>query len=538
MRETIGCRHTRGAIALMVAIVCLVATTPATATTASDAFEDGNRLFRDDLYWAALLRYREAGEAGMDTPLLHFNSGVAHYRAQQHIRARTSLLKAAQSSSLRVISHYNLGLNAYAAGDIEDALDWFRQARDQEENEQIRKLAMIAISRLQAEKRAADPVLVRARKDSEKRSVFDFDLTGRVGFGSDSNVFRAPSQPYIDFADPDLPLVTPEVISGAFVPVNFRARYGVNSFKYESFFGEYRLAGRYYQDKELEAGNEFSHEIRFGSEFDRVYETYRNHVYSAFTMAQHDETYYDPDDGLPRTSGGELIDDRLNYQRYGPELAMLRSYQRVSFGLRMKAQLWNYEDTEVVPEYDHEYFRLGANVQYKFGPTSLVRLTLDKFRRNYGSRPSFDLDGNQLITNPSLRYDYLEIGLLARQRITRNMWFGLGYERTDRDDLYVGYNDYTRDAYVFEFDWSPGRRFDLELSGRYRIYDYPNAFAFHNPVAGPKTLETLDGRLIATYQMTPHLSMMAELGYRDVVSTDTRIAYDRQRYSIGVVWQQ
>jgi len=38
--------------------------------------------------------------------------------------------------------------------------------------------------------------------------------------------------------------------------------------------------------------------------------------------------------------------------------------------------------------------------------------------------------------------------------------------------------------------------------------------------------------------MTPHLSMIAELGYRDVVSTDTRIAYDRQRYSIGVVWQQ
>ena len=98
---------------------------PAAASTAYESFEDGNRLFRDDLYWAALLRYREAAEAGMDTPLLHFNSGVAHYRAQQHIRARTSLLKAAQSPSLRVISHYNLGLNAYAAGDVDDALDWF-----------------------------------------------------------------------------------------------------------------------------------------------------------------------------------------------------------------------------------------------------------------------------------------------------------------------------------------------------------------------------------------------------------------------------
>jgi len=65
--------------------------------TADDYFEDGNRLFRDDLYWAALLRYRQASESGMDTPLLHYNKGVAHYRANQNIRAREELLKALQS---------------------------------------------------------------------------------------------------------------------------------------------------------------------------------------------------------------------------------------------------------------------------------------------------------------------------------------------------------------------------------------------------------------------------------------------------------
>jgi hypothetical protein len=538
MRETTGCRHPRGALALVLAFVCLAATIPAAATTADDALEDGNRLFRNDLYWAALLRYREAEEAGMDTALLHFNTGVAHYRAQQHIRARVSLLKAAQSSSLRAISHYNLGLNAYAAGDVEDALGWFRQARDQEENEKIRKLAVSAISRLQAAKKAADPTLVRTNKELEKRSIFDFDLTARVGYGNDDNVFRAPSQPYIDFADPTLPLVVPVVISGAFVPIDFSARYAVNSFEHESFFGQYRLYGRYYPDKELDDANEYSHELRFGSEYDRVKENRRSRVYSAFTMAKHDETYYDPDDGTPRTSGGELIDDRMNYTRFGPELALLRGYENLSFGLRMKAQLWNYEDTEFVPEYDHEYFRFGANIQYKFGPTSLLRMTVDKYSRRYGNRPSFDLDGQQLITNPSLRYDYLEIGLLARQRITRTMWFGIGYVRTDRTDRYVGYNDYTRDGYSFEFNWSPGRRFDLEIISYYRIYDFPNAFAFHNPVAGPKTLETLDGRLVATYEITSHLSLLAEIEHREFASTDTRIAYDRNRYSLGVVWQQ
>ena len=40
--------------------------------------------------------------------------------------------------------------------------------------------------------------------------------------------------------------------------------------------------------------------------------------------------------------------------------------------------------------------------------------------------------------------------------------------------------------------WALGRRFDLEIEAAYRNYDYPNAFAFHEPAAGPKTLETLD----------------------------------------------
>ena len=93
--------------------------------TAGQYFADGNRLFRDDLYWAALLRYSQAEEAGLDTPLLHYNTGVAHYRAGQHIRARASLLKAVNDPSLRIATQYNLGLNAWALGDTTEALRWF-----------------------------------------------------------------------------------------------------------------------------------------------------------------------------------------------------------------------------------------------------------------------------------------------------------------------------------------------------------------------------------------------------------------------------
>ena len=128
--------------------------------SAEELFRDGNRLFRDDLYWAALLRYDQAAEAGMDTPLLHYNSGVAHYKAGQHIRARESLQKATRSPSLRQLAHYNLGLNAYAAGDSDEALTWFRYARDEGSNEEIKDLH-VACCRHPLELAELDPVRMR-----------------------------------------------------------------------------------------------------------------------------------------------------------------------------------------------------------------------------------------------------------------------------------------------------------------------------------------------------------------------------------------
>ena len=118
------------------------------------------------------------------------------------------------------------------------------------------------------------------------------------------------------------------------------------------------------------------------------------------------------------------------------------------------------------------------------------------------------------------------------------MWFGFGYERTDRQDRYEGYNNYILDHYEFEFRWSPGRRFDLELLAWYRNYKYENAFAYNNPSMPRKTLE--QGRLdvLATYRMTPHLSLVVDARLDDVLSNDERITYDRARYSISVSWAQ
>jgi hypothetical protein len=508
------------------------------ALSSGEIFADGNRLFRDDLYWAALLRYRQAYEAGMDSAVLHYNMGVAHYKADQHIRARAEFLKAVQDPGLRIIAQYNLGLNAYAADNVDEALDWFRQARDQEENRDIRRLAIIAISRLQSEKRADDVLLARVEKRKVERQFTNFDLKAFVGFGTDDNVFRSPDQDYVDFADPALPLVTPEIVSGAFVPIDVQLKYSINSLKFESFYGAYRVAGRLYQDKELENANEYTHEFSFGSSYSRKIENRERRVFSAFTFAQHDETYFDPDDGTSREVAAETIEERMNYTRYGPEFTWVQSYDRFALGLRMKGQLWNYDDPDIVPEYDHEYFVFAAHAQYRFTQTSLLRLSVDKYSRRYGDRPAFDLDGNQPVTNPDLRYDYLAVGLTARQRITQNMWFGFNVELTERQDRYLGYNDYSRDEFGVDFNWTPSPRFRFKVSGHYRSYDYPNAYAFHNPAAGVKTLETIRGNVLTEFRMTPHLSIAAEAELRESTSTDTRIGYDRTWFSLGVTWQQ
>jgi len=519
-------------------LLCLSPLQESHALTSDELFAEGNRLFRDDLYWAALLRYQEAHDAGLNSAVLHYNIGVTNYRAGQHKRAREALLKAVQAPQLRVVAQFNLGLNAYADGDIDKALEWFHMAREQDENRRIRKLAKTAISRLEEQQEVIELEKIPEEKAAAERKYTEFDLLAYVGYGSDSNAYRAPTEPYVDLADPALPIITPEVFSGAFVPVDIRLKYSINSYVLESFYAAYRLSGRLYQDDETENADEYSHELSFGSSYLSQTENRTRRVFSAFTVAEHEETYFYPDDGEERVVNTIPIGDRMSYKRYGPEFAWVQAYEKFALGLRMKGQLWNYKNTVAVPEYDHEYFVFAAHTQYSFTETALVRLTVDKYSRRFSDRPSFDLNGDQLVTAPTVRYDYLGIGLSARQRITDNMWFGFNLERTTREDRYLGYNDYTRDEFGFDFRWKPSPRVSLDFASYYRHYDYPSAFAFHNPVAGIKSLESVRANFNGEFRITPRFSVNVEAEYRDSASSDDRIAYNRTWFTLGFTWKQ
>jgi tetratricopeptide (TPR) repeat protein len=247
---------TIGLALLLAAIITLAPVQAAQAMTAEQYFADGNRLFRDDLYWAALLRYGQARDEGMDTPLLHYNMGVAHYRAGQYIQAREALQKAATDPTLAVAAQYNLGLNAWALDQTDEALRWFRLVRDQQTNPKLQAYAIVAISRIRDAEAKPDEYQVLVAEREEKRNFTNLDFRSTLGYGTDDNVYRSPADPYIDYADPALPIVVPDVQSGAFIPVALAAKYTVNSLPFEGFFGFYRFAGRYYLDTNLENGNE------------------------------------------------------------------------------------------------------------------------------------------------------------------------------------------------------------------------------------------------------------------------------------------
>ncbi len=515
------------------------------AMTAAEAFADGNRLFRDDLYWAALLRYQQAADAGMNSPLLAYNTGVAHYKARQFARARRHLLQAARSPQLEVMAHYNLGLTAYAAGNNREALRWFRQSRDQERSKEIRELSVKAIARIRDDVMRAEPETPQTvaeerplrELEREPREFSELAFYARAGFGNDDNVYRTPAVSYLDVANPNQPVqVDPVVVSSSFVPVSIGAQYTVNSFEYESFFARYRGSGRFYSDELAANADEHTQELAIGTEYRKDTEGRQRRLFSAFTVAQHEETYYDPDDGASRIVNDIDIGDRLSYLRYGPEIWTRQSWERFSYNLWAKAQLWNYENTEAVPEYDHEYFRVGASAQYRFSRTSLLRITADTYRRYFSDRPSFELDGTQPLGNPGVEYRYVDYGVLARQRLTRAFWFGVSYVRTERIDAYIGYNDYLRDTYGAELRLRITDRFRLNADAQYRIYNYNNAFAFNNPAAGRKTLETATGNLKATFDMGWDLRLVGEYTYRDVTSNDTRIAYERSLFLLSVQW--
>ena len=513
----------------------------AVGQSGAEFFEEGNALVRSGVYRTALLRYREAAAAGFDSPLLHYNLGVAYYELAEFAAAADEFTRAAADPALAALATYNRGLAERGAGATAAAGDAFAAAEQQAEGRALRRLAKAAGESLAAPTAPASarPVARGARGTAADERAGEFRLVAAARVGQDDNVYRTPAEPYVDLADPTAPLVTPAPQSASFMPVDLLAAYVLHNESGDTDFDfRYDFTGDFY-------GTEFANANRYTQRFsmgaDIVLgerERRRRTVESAFFVRDHHETNFDPDDGLDREIDGVDISERFSYGASGVQGEFAHTLGPWGWGFDMRFERREYERTLAVANYDHEYFYTGVNIDYDFSDAMNLSFGLSRYRRLYDERPARDLSGALLPTNPAQEYDYRGLQIGVTRQVGRAIEIGLDYLKLDRLDEFVGYYDYTQDVLRLRAKYHAGSRFDLSLAAVARSYDYPNAFAFNVAAGGARELDELGAELKAEYRVTPRLALWAELRTVDVTSTDARAEYARTQTVLGAEWRR
>ena len=538
-------RHSKSLISLALT-ACLAA--PASAQTAAELMAEGNQLVRSGIYRTALLRYREASAAGLDSGLLHYNLGVVHYELGDYAAAADEFARASADPALAALASYNRGLALHAGGNAAAASEAFRAAADVADDRQLRRAAEGAAEAAVA---ARPPPASRGRslpsQSEPVARIGRLELAATARLGTDDNVYRTPPEPYVDLSDPTQPLVTPVVHSASFVPAELHALYVLENEPGDTeFLFRYDLDGAFY-DAEFSNATEVDQSLSMGAdivlgESDRR----RRTVDTAFFVATHDETNVDPDDGLARDivrqvngqNVTEDLSDRFAYRAAGVHGEFVHTLGRVTWRLNLRFERDEYERTEAVANFDHDFFYTGVDIDYDFSDVMALRFGVRQYRTVYDERPARDLTGALLDTNPAQEYVRAGMQLGLARRLGRAVELEADYLRLERTDEFVGYYDYTQDVLRLGFRLQPTPRFDITLAALARSYDYPNAFAYHVAVGGARELEEAGVMFEAEYRLTPRLALKAELDSLDVTSTDARAAYRRTQAMLGVEWRK
>ena len=520
----------------------------AAAQTAAELMAEGNQLVRSGVYRTALLRYREAAAAGLESPLLHYNLGVVRYELGQYAESADEFARAAADPKLAALASYNRGLALRAAGDAAAAREAFRAAADVADDRDLRRLASVAAEEPAAASPPSASGAGRLERGAEPSArIGQFELAAAARFGQDDNVYRAPSDPYIDLSDPTQPLVIPVVHSATFMPAELHAQYVLgNEAGDTEFLFRYDMDGSFY-DAEFSNATQLDQRLSMGADVLLGERGSRQRtVDTAFFVGTHRDTNFDPDDGLARQVAtvvdneivSEDVSDRFSYGAAGVQGHFVHTLGRVTWGFDLRFERDEYERTELVANFDHDFFYTGVDIDYDFSDVMTLRFGLRQYRTVYDERPARDLTGALLDTNPAQKYAHRGVQIGLARRLGRAVELEADYLRLDRTDEFLGYYDYTQDVLRVRFGFSPTPRLRVALSALARVYDYPSAFAYHVAAGGARELEEIGITLEAEYRFTPRLALEAELDSLDVTSTDGRAAYLRTQAMLGVEWRR
>jgi hypothetical protein len=495
---------------------------PSLATADSDAaqaaFDKANAAFRNEDYAGALASYNEAFNLGKDSARLFYNMGLAHYRLGQYSQARWAFTEAAKDERTAALAYYQLGVLANRDGDKKAAEEWFKKSRAKADSPKLRLMSERALETI-----GAPPPRFEARLG--------------VGFGYDDNAFRTPSDPYIDLAREPPVLVVPIVQSGSYIPVRIGARYLNPVSERSTFVASYRHRGYYYTDSALENADEFDHRLEF--EMERALgdgESSSQQFSYAAVVRSHGETNFDRDDGLDRFDDGESLADRYDYNGIGVEAELRNRIGRTRYEIYGGYAMRDYEDVPTASSYDLTDSWLHGALKIPLARSTRVEVGYRYRLRLFDERRARDENGDSSSANPNLEYQYGTLDIGVRHRFSETIVGELIYSRTDREDRFVGYNNYTRDKITLETTFELSDNFVAEVELSYRDQQYPNAFAFNNPTQAAKEYQELEVEASARYRFTDQLSLRFDLEQDDVESSDPRGEYDRLRMSLGVFW--
>jgi hypothetical protein len=264
-------------------------------------------------------------------------------------------------------------------------------------------------------------------------------------------------------------------------------------------------------------------------------------VSSEFFVGNHYETNFDPDTGLQRDIDGLDISDRFSYRASGVDGTFEQQLGVWRWGFDMQFERREYERLDPlanVANYDHEYYDTAASIDRDFGEKMTLSAGLRRYRRVYDELPARDLTGASLSTNAAQEYDYRGVQIGVIRRFSDAIELSADYLRLERIDEFLGYYDYTQAVLRLRAVFRPGSRFMVSVGALVRAYDYPNAFAFNEPTAGPRELDETGGEVLAEFRITRKLSLWAELNATDVTSTDARAAYTRTQTMLGANWRR
>ena len=507
------------------------------------ALAEGNQLVRSGIYRTALLRYREAAAAGLDTPLLHYNLGVVHYELGDFAESADEFARAAAirrwrarelqpwagAASRRQLRGGERGVSR--CGECRRSRPApAREGRGSEPSPRAPR----------RERRAA-----LARRPEPDTRIGELELAAAARLGKDDNVYRTPAESYTDLSDPTQPLVTPVVHSASFMPAELHAAYVLeNEAGDTEFLFRYDMNGAFY-DAEFSNATEVDQRLSMGAdivlgEADRR----RRAVDTAFFVGTHRETNFDPDDGLARDIvdiNGEIvtedISDRFAYKAAGVQGHFTHTLGRVTWGFDLMFERDEYERTEAVANFDHDSsIRASTSIRLQrchgaeFRPAPVP----DGVRRAARARPDRRVARHepgagirpqrcaarahrQLGRAVELEADYLRLDAPTGSRLLR-----LHAGRTAR-----GASGSSRRR-ASTSRWRPSRAATI-IRARSRI---------HVEAGGARELEEVGIVLEAEYRITPRLALSAELDSLDVTSTDARAAYLRTQAMLGVEWRK